>query len=321
MKKMKSRFSVWIIIFAALALSACSETQYAAHLAKSATGGAHYDQVGSYKVGNPYRIAGRLYHPRESYRHVETGVASWYGPNFHGKKTANGEIFNKFDLTAAHRTLQMPSIIRVTNLDNGRNVILRVNDRGPFSKERVLDVSERGAEVLGFKANGTARVRVEVLERESRQVAALAKQGKSTRHIEVALNKGQTPVHFKTPQAAPVQVAHAPTPQVKPGSNPIPAVRVASVSPSPLPEVNPIQEALGTQNMYVQAGSFSQEQNAMALSQKLSSIGPSNVSFARVNGRPFYRVRIGPFAEAYQADQALNAVLANGHDTAKIVTD
>ncbi len=301
--------------FLAITLSACSETQYAAHLAKGVMGDS---QTGHFKVGKPYRIAGQLYHPRESYRHVETGMASWYGPNFHGKQTANGEIFNKFDLTAAHRTLQMPSIIRVTNLNNGRSAIMRVNDRGPFAHNRVLDVSERGAEVLGFKSDGTARVRIEVLEQESRKVAALAKQGKSTRHIEVALNNGQTPASFKTHKVQPVQVAAAPTPVQKPGSS----IQPASVSrPAPLPQANPIQQALGTQNMYVQAGSFSQEQNAMALSQQLSSIGPSKVTLARVNGRPFYRVRIGPFAEAYKADKALDAVLANGHNTAKIVTD
>ena len=126
----------------ALTLSACSETQYAAHLAKEVINTS--DSQGSFKVGKPYRIAGKIYHPRESYRLVETGVASWYGPQFHGKKTANGEIFNKYDLTAAHRTLQLPSIIRVTNLDNGRSAIL-----GRFRKAACWMFPSMGPKSLG----------------------------------------------------------------------------------------------------------------------------------------------------------------------------
>lgn len=128
-----------------------------------------------FKVGNPYVIDGRKYYPQESYNLVETGIASWYGPNFHGKPTANGETFDMFDLGAAHRTLQIPSIIRVTNMRNGRTIKLRVNDRGPFKKNRVLDVSMRGAELLGFKDQGTTPVKIEVLPIESRIVAEAAK--------------------------------------------------------------------------------------------------------------------------------------------------
>ncbi len=309
------RFSFYILVIGlALATSACSQTQYAAHVAKGVIGpSSGNESIGHFKVGKPYRIAGELYHPRESYRHVETGMASWYGPNFHGKQTANGEIFNKYEMTAAHRTLQMPSIIRVTNLANGRNVILRVNDRGPFAKDRVLDVSERASEVLGFKNNGTTRVKIEVLEKESRKVAALAKDGQSTRGIEVALNNRKTPNQFKDLSYEHVQVAQAPKPVNKPVSTAHRTLPVADVVTERIMEVS--------DNVYVQAGAFSQEQNAMALSQQLSAIGPSKVSLARVDGRPFYRVRIGPFAEAYQADNALNAVLANGHSGAKIVTD
>lgn len=129
-----------------------------------------------FKVGTPYSIDGRRYVPQESYNFVETGIASWYGPNFHGKATANGEVFDMYDMTAAHRTLQIPSIVRVTNLENGRSVKLRVNDRGPFKKNRVIDVSMRGAELLGFKGQGTARVKVEIMPLESKIVAAAAKE-------------------------------------------------------------------------------------------------------------------------------------------------
>lgn len=127
---------------------------------------------GHYKVGEPYRIRGVLYTPEVDYRYDATGEASWYGPNFHGKLTANGELFDENDLTAAHTTLPLPSVIRVTNLDNGRALTLRVNDRGPFIAGRILDVSKKAAKMLGFFRAGLARVRVQVLEKESRALAA-----------------------------------------------------------------------------------------------------------------------------------------------------
>ena len=120
---------------------------------------------GLYKVGNPYQIDGTWYYPREQPDYDETGVASWYGPNFYGQRTANGEVYNAGDLTAAHRTLPMPVNVRVTNLDNGKSIVLRVNDRGPYAKGRIIDVSEQAAKLLGFYGIGTARVRVTYLSR------------------------------------------------------------------------------------------------------------------------------------------------------------
>src|SRR5690606_18692928 len=132
-----------------------------------------------YKIGKPYRINGVWYYPGEDYGYSETGIASWYGPAFHGRPTANGEVFDMNALTAAHRTLPMPSMVRVTNLGNGRAVVLRVNDRGPFAHGRIIDVSRRAAQLLGFERQGTARVRVEILEAESRALAMAASGGPS----------------------------------------------------------------------------------------------------------------------------------------------
>ncbi|EKV31515.1 Rare lipoprotein A precursor [Caenispirillum salinarum AK4] len=157
-----------VLTVAGLTLAACAETQLAVHTAKRVGGTADISTgSGRYKVGQPYQIAGRWYHPKEDYSYVEEGIASWYGPNFHGKATANGEVYDMNDLTAAHRTLPMPSVVRVTNLENGRALVLRVNDRGPFAKERIIDVSRRGAQLLGFEGQGTTRVRVEILAEES----------------------------------------------------------------------------------------------------------------------------------------------------------
>jgi rare lipoprotein A len=122
--------------------------------------------IGYYKVGKPYKINKVIYKPIEVKNYEKTGLASWYGPGFHGKKTANGEIFDRYDLTAAHHTLPLPCIVKVTNLHNNKSVILRVNDRGPFAKNkksRIIDISEKAAEILDMKNKGIAKVKVTLL--------------------------------------------------------------------------------------------------------------------------------------------------------------
>lgn len=116
---------------------------------------------GRAQVGRPYRIAGRLYTPREDPDYDRTGVASWYGPGFHGRLTANGEVFDQYTLSAAHPTLPLPSYARVTNLENNHSVVVRINDRGPFAHDRIIDLSKRAADVLDFRGDGVARVRVQ----------------------------------------------------------------------------------------------------------------------------------------------------------------
>jgi rare lipoprotein A (peptidoglycan hydrolase) len=123
--------------------------------------------VGQYKVGNPYEIEGVTYYPQEYESYEEVGVSSWYGDDFHGKKTSNGETYNLRSITAAHQTLPLPSMVRITNLENNKNMIVRVNDRGPFAKERIIDVSEKVAEELGYKDQGTTTVKVEFLQEET----------------------------------------------------------------------------------------------------------------------------------------------------------
>ncbi|NVJ99082.1 MAG: septal ring lytic transglycosylase RlpA family protein [Alphaproteobacteria bacterium] len=120
------------------------------------------------KVGNPYKVAGVWYYPEEQPQYDEVGYASWYGKDFHGKKTANGEIYNMNSLTAAHKTLPLPTFVKVTNLENGRTIILRVNDRGPFVKGRIIDISRRGAQLLGFDKQGVTKVRVQAVDDNGR---------------------------------------------------------------------------------------------------------------------------------------------------------
>src|ERR1700681_775574 len=120
---------------------------------------------GVYRVGKPYTVAGRVYVPEEDVNYREDGLASWYGDDFHGRLTANGEVFDMESLTAAHPTLPMPCYARVTNLSNGKSLVVRVNDRGPYHGNRLMDVSSRAAELLEFKGNGVAHVRVEYVGR------------------------------------------------------------------------------------------------------------------------------------------------------------
>jgi rare lipoprotein A len=162
-------------------LAGCAETTLAVHTAKQLGRDSGKPQ-GIYKVGDPYQINGVWYYPAEDYGYSETGIASFYGGesqgvNFHGRSTANGEVYDMNALTAAHQTLPMPSLVRVTNLENGRSVVLRVNDRGPFIRGRIIDVSRRSAQLLGFEPQGTARVRVEALAEESRTLKAALLRG------------------------------------------------------------------------------------------------------------------------------------------------
>jgi len=164
---------------------------------------------GQKMVGKPYVVAGRTYVPRENPNYSGVGLASWYGSNFHGRKTANGEVFDRVSVAAAHTTMPLPSYARVTNLQNGHSMIVRVNDRGPFHGNRIIDVSERAALALGFKRAGTARVQVDYVGPASTNgsddrilLASLRTDG-----IPASLNRaGPTMIASATPRpAAPVE--------------------------------------------------------------------------------------------------------------------
>lgn len=138
---------------------------------------------GTYRIGKPYTVAGRVYVPEEDPDYRAEGMASWYGDDFHGRLTANGEVFDMHSLTAAHPTLPIPSYARVTNLRNGKSLIVRVNDRGPYHGNRLIDVSNKASELLDFKSNGVAKVRVEYVGRaplegsDDRQLMATLRTG------------------------------------------------------------------------------------------------------------------------------------------------
>lgn len=306
-----------VLISSLIALTACSTVNRIANPFPPIT----TKSQGHFKVGSQYKVDGKWYQPRETYNFTQTGIASWYGPNFHGKLTANGEVYDQNALTAAHKTLQIPSIVRVTNLENGRSLIVRVNDRGPFSRGRIIDMSKRGAELLKFKNQGTAKVKVQVLEKESRAVAEAAKQGIDVSGIEIALNEG-----------GPLPGYMNDIDNNQNNSTPTPLTRTASLSPTSIIEpvqtqtlnapVQTIQEApLGLGNIFVQTGSFSSLPNAQAEAARLSALGNARVYPADINGQTFYRVRLGPVKEVVNADKLLNSAVSAGQNNAIIVVD
>lgn len=189
----------------------------------------HGKSRGYYKVGAPYQINGVWYYPRVDYEYDETGIASWYGEAFHGKPTANGEIFDLNKVSAAHKTLQLPSVVEVTNLKNGRALQMRVNDRGPFVGDRVIDLSRRASQLLGFEGAGTAPVRVRIMKEESIRVAEAAMRGDiSPSALAEAPRTAPVQMAPAAPRQAPVQMAAAPP-------RPAPAIPApAPYAPSPV---------------------------------------------------------------------------------------
>ncbi|HEU0117210.1 MAG TPA: septal ring lytic transglycosylase RlpA family protein, partial [Alphaproteobacteria bacterium] len=258
-------------------LSACSHTTSSgSHEGKATTyGGAPGGP--SYKVGEPYEVGGSWYYPREDYSYDETGIASWYGEGFHGGRTANGEVFNKDELTAAHKTLPLPTLARITNLDNGRSIVVRINDRGPFSGARLIDVSQRAAQLLGFEGQGTAKVRVQVLADESKAIADAMRHYGSSSPTQVASAE-------PSPAAGPevTSTSSSITPVETQTLEPIkttPAVHAQLLETKPVAEVVQVPVS-GSHQIYVQAGAFTVLENATKMQQKLSSLGHASVTSA-----------------------------------------
>ncbi|HLY06072.1 MAG TPA: septal ring lytic transglycosylase RlpA family protein [Rhizomicrobium sp.] len=285
---------------------------------------------GVYKIGEPYEEEGVWYYPKEQPDYDETGIASWYGGEFHGHRTANGEIFDANGLTAAHPTLPMPVNVRVTNLENGKSIVLRVNDRGPFKRGRIIDVSQRAAQLLGFYGKGTAKVRVTYLARADEPAGAPAD---STTETAVAAAP-TAPVQVASLDPAVATPATTPRPQsVSADAAPaeIPSSDVPSPSPEKLdanleakaeePAVVTTVAVPATTHIYVQVGTFAIRDNAERLKDRLSAAGNLTISSIDRKGQTLYRVRVGPFDDVSAADSALAQVNGVVNIGARIVVD
>jgi rare lipoprotein A len=308
---------------------------------------------GTYKIGAPYRVGGVLYTPREQPSYDETGVASWYGPGFHGRRTANGEVYNQNALSAAHATLPLPANVRVTNLENGRSLVVRVNDRGPFHDGRIIDLSARGADLLGFKGAGTARVRVQYLGPTGVPVFAIAKAAPPPAAPTLAPDR-PVPV-----QEEPALIAMAPIsnpPGEAPGVEPAAELRwVAGAQPAAAPkpaskstmkraqqiaaaaaallvssaEAAPAQEpatdtpsaTASASRYFVQVATFADSGNAQALYNELAPLGRAAIVAPEGGERTLYRVRIGPIATREEASGILQDLIARGLKGAQIVSE
>ena len=330
MRDAQAGMRVLFLVLFAVVLSACAETQFLIHTTKRVSGATEDTASPRYKVGDPYQIQGIWYYPAEDYEFEETGIASWYGAQFHGRRTANGGIYDMNALTAAHRTLPMPSYVRVTNLENGRSLILKVNDRGPFARNRIIDISRRGSQLLGFQNAGTARVRVQIMADKSRALAQRIKGRTQLAQVGTPITVDRLPKpdvkteSLSLPPGGQVSAGRVqPQSQVPTSPQPPSPGRVATNSlqlssgDTNVVTVQPVRKT----NLYIQAGAFSRFDNANRVRARLTPAGPVRISSVLVKGRDLYRVRVGPLSNVAEADRMLETVIRNGYPTARIIVE
>ena len=302
-----------------LIMQGCSSLELAVDLYKKQTRDTVERSVVSaprYKVGNPYKVGGVWYYPERNLTYDETGIGSWYGDEFAGKLTANGEIFDPELVTAAHKTLPMPSVVRVTNLDNGKSLVVRINDRGPFVAGRIIDLSREAARRIGYEEDGLARVRVQVLAEQSLRLEKLAKDGK-------------LPTVYGTGTGAMPVVAAAAKPKVN--------LRVKSNTGRSAYSSNNGQSALDllsqsrvgevisvapvTTQIWVQVGAFHSKSSAASVLAQIEILGNGEISSLLKAGQTLHRVRLGPVQTVSEADKLLDGVMNIGFSGASIIVD
>jgi rare lipoprotein A len=269
-----------------------------------------------YVVGDPYQTGGVWRYPAEHFEYEETGLATVVGR--HPALTANGEAFSPSAMAAGHRTLQLPAIAQVTNLDTGRQVLVRINDRGPANPGRLIELTPRAAELLGATSGASFPVRVKVLEAESRQLAA-ALQETTPKLALAAAPAGDVTTETLAPPPGASQSAHvrkaAPAPQ--PRNLELPA---AAAVPLRLPEtVTQVPPRPG--NLFVDAGRFGRLEYANILRARLASLGAQTTTSYDAPRDRAYQVRIGPFRDAAAADAMLDRTLRAGVSDARIIVE
>ncbi|MCO7626302.1 septal ring lytic transglycosylase RlpA family protein [Pseudomonas putida] len=262
--------------------------------------------TGPYKA-NPYTVLGKTYFPlQESKTYVASGTASWYGTKFHGQNTANGEVYDLYGMSAAHKTLPLPSYVRVTNLDNNKSVILRVNDRGPFYSDRIIDLSYAAAKKLGYAETGTARVKVEGIDPQQWWAA-------KGRPAPLMLNEPQV-----AQNSAPVITASAGTieqwtpPPQQHASDTVP-VQISAKKNASAP----------ASGQYLQVGAFANPDAAELLRSKLSGMVSAPVFISSIvrNQQTLHRVRLGPIGSPGEIAQVQNSVRLANLGSPSVVTE
>ncbi|WP_304186740.1 septal ring lytic transglycosylase RlpA family protein [Phenylobacterium aquaticum] len=347
--------SLAVLLLAGASLAACATphprlaSRFPAATAPSGAGG-------RYKVGDPYQVAGVWYVPKEQPNYDETGMASWYGDQFNLKPTANGEIFDMTALSAAHTTLPLPCIVEVTNLDNGRKLQVRVNDRGPFVGGRLIDLSHAAARELGYDRAGLAHVRV--------RYVGPATLGGPDAGLRYASNQVKPPAINAPPLRATLPTPALPTPALPtpawPSATlapltgaalpalPMASVAVASAALPPIPgvamapppvaapllqpapirmaaaappvQVAPSAPAPISASVYrVQAGAFSDQANAQRAASQLGAAGDAVIETVQRNGATLYRVVLQSTTDEGEAWALRDRVAAYGFGDARVL--
>ena len=248
------------------------------------------------KIGKPYQVAGQWYHPADEPNYDEVGYASWYGDPFHGKATANGERFDMNMVGAAHKTLPLPSYVEVTALDTGRTILVRVNDRGPFVANRIIDLSRRAAEQLGITRQGIARVRVKrVHPDESDRLALRSGRAASQRPLESQSQLASLNMRFQRRLSGPIK------------SDSAPAVVTAAAADTS----SGLFSASAIGGYFIQIGAYGERIRADSLASRLGATIDSMGNM--------WRVRLGPFFDENLALATLARVQGEGYQDARLI--
>lgn len=297
------------------------------------------DKGSSYKVGQPYYVNGQWYYPSEDEDYDKTGTATWRGPEFEGNETASGEVFRVSEYHAAHATLPMPVLAKITNLENKREVTVRINDRGAYAPGILIEVSQRVADELGFSGKGYAKVRV--------QYAGLVEPPPADPLVDPGADMGADPA-LDPEASSETELENAPVTDAVREE----AIRANPVSDLPVNEAVPEADAMPTDDpmgeivqqselapvrgedtavsasladagaLYVQIGSYKERGNADQVSQRVSAFGEAAaVVEAVINGEQFYRVRLGPISDAERANALREQVSGIGYPSAMVLHD
>jgi rare lipoprotein A len=309
-------FGILLTLAAGVALAGCSGSKSSKQASMdpfAGTGSPYFKGSGKMPkgtgrehVGRPYQVAGRWFTPKEQPGYDKTGTASWYGEAFHRRKTSNGEWFDMNDLTAAHATLPLPSYAKVTNQENGRTIIVRINDRGPFVGPRIMDLSKRSAEVLGFKNQGKATVRVQYLG-----PAPLRDQGQHLMAMNRELGQGASMAELTSMargyDTGGTQIAQAEAPEP-------PRLRTVRYDEDNAQAADDVP-----MGYVITVGTFADPENAAAATNSLAQFGARMASVQSGKGL-YYRVLIGPISNRNDVRDALQEVNDAGFLDARVVS-
>ncbi len=273
------RLPIFGCLVALMLLSACSSPKRGSNWSWDKPSPKATKPKPHFKVGRSYTVKGCRYHPKERYSYRKEGIASWYGPGFHGRLTANGEVFDMNKVSAAHKTLQLPCMVKVTNLHNGRILLIRVNDRGPYHHNRIIDLSKRAAYELGVLRRGTARVQVEIMPEHSRKLTHLARRGKFPDHA---------PRHYDYNEYA---------------------VKLA-LKPDHIRTVASLREEIF---FSLQIKGIASPEKALDYQEKLAKVGCVGIKEYAVNGQRSFALHIGPYQDKMEAVKMARYLKNMGH--------